>query len=196
MNKEYFFISKPRCASTHIYEGLTNWDDTVNGSKLYYHMTAQTMKNMFKNTFDHKFSFAVVRNPYDLVLSWYNEHKKNKYNKLTRRFYEMPLEEWIDAGCRTHWNHLSFNPLHQYKWVCNNNGKLLVSHIMKLENYDKEIVTVCKRIQIHLPKDVTTKKISGARRNASLNKYILTNKQKNQIYTLFKNDFDLFGYSK
>ena len=30
MNKEYFFISKPRCASTHIYEGLTNWNDKIN----------------------------------------------------------------------------------------------------------------------------------------------------------------------
>ena len=46
MNKEYFFISKPRCASTHIYEGLTNWNDKINGNKQYYHFTSKQMENI------------------------------------------------------------------------------------------------------------------------------------------------------
>ena len=79
MNKDYFFISKPRCASTHLYEGLTNWNDNINGNKPFYHLTSKHMINIFKQKYSSSFSFSVVRNPYSLILSWYNEHRKDRY---------------------------------------------------------------------------------------------------------------------
>ena len=81
MNIDYFFISKPRCASTHIYEGLTNWDDKIDGNKKYYHFTAKKMKSIFKD-YDKKISFAVVRNPYERMVSYYHFHKSSQYKYL------------------------------------------------------------------------------------------------------------------
>lgn len=65
----------------------------------------------------------MVRHPYELVLSWYNEHRKERYEKSTKDFYNITLEKWIDKGCPTHWKRFKYNPIHQYKWVCNNNDK-------------------------------------------------------------------------
>lgn len=196
MNKEYFFISKPRCASTHIYEGLTNWDDKINGNKPYYHFTSQKMITIFKNDFKQKFSFSVVRHPYDLVLSWYNEHRKERYEQSTKDFYNITLEKWINMGCPTHWKHFKFNPLHQHKWVCNNNDKVIVSYLIKLENYNEEIKYVYEEIKKYLPKDITIESIQNTRKNESSNTHILTEKQKEKIYKIFQKDFELFGYSK
>ena len=196
MNKEYFFISKPRCASTHIYEGLTNWNDKINGNKPYYHLTTKEMANIFKNDFLHKFSFSVIRNPYDLVLSWYNEHRKERYDKSTKDFYNITFEKWLDMGCPTHWNHFKYNPLHQYKWVCNDNNEIIVSYLIRLENYNEEIIYVYEKIKTHLPKNITINTIKTTRKNESSNTHILTEKQKEKIYRLFQKDFELFGYSK
>ena len=108
MNQNFFFISKPRCASTHLFEGLTGWNDSIHGNKPCYHVPAYEMKKLFRDKFANSFSFSVIRNPYDLVLSWYNEHRKERYEKHIRDFYNIPFEKWIDLGCPTHWKHLSF----------------------------------------------------------------------------------------
>jgi len=196
MNKEYFFISKPRCASTHIYEGLTNWNDKLNGGKPYYHSTAMKMRRLFPTKFDKSFSFSVIRNPYDLVVSWYNEHRKEKYELQTRRFYDMSLDTWINKGCPTHWKHHGFNPLCQYRWVYDQHGRLMVSYLIRLENYKVDMTYVYQTIHKYLPKNVTLETISKTRKNESVSNQDqpLSPQQKDKIYKLFKKDFELFGY--
>ena len=203
MNKEYFFISKPRCASTHIYEGLTNWNDQVNGGKPYYHSTAMKMRRLFPNKFKKSFSFSVIRNPYDLVVSWYNEHRKEKYELQTRRFYNMSLGTWIDKGCPTHWRHHVFNPLCQWKWVYDQHNNQIVSYLIRLENYSEGMNYVYQTIHKYLPKNVTLDTISKTRKNESsvtqqsqqqFQQQSLTPSEKVKIYKLFQKDFELFGY--
>ena len=196
MNKNYFFISKPRCASTHIYEGLTNWDDKINGGKPYYHLTSEEIINIFKNKYLNSFSFSVIRNPYDLILSWYNEHKKDSYEENIKHFYSITLDEWIKKGCPTHWKHFKFNPLHQYKWIYNENNKLLVSYLIRLENYNNDIKFVYEKIKNNLPKNITIETILNTRKNESISSHNLSQEQKDIIYNLFKKDFELLGYSK
>ena len=63
MNIDYFFISKPRCASTHIYEGLTKWNDEIDGNKKYYHYTSTSQKflsDLYK-CFHHKYCHPLFR---------------------------------------------------------------------------------------------------------------------------------------
>ena len=154
------------------------------------------MVNIFKNDFVHKFSFSVVRHPYNLVLSWYNEHRKEKYEKSTKDFYNITLEKWIEIGCPTHWKHFKFNPLHQYKWICNENDKIIVTYLINLENYDEGIKYVYDKIQNYLPKNITIESIKQTRKNETNSNDKLSNKQKDMIYKLFKKDFELFGYQK
>jgi hypothetical protein len=194
MNKDYYFISKPRCASTHIYEGLTNWDDKVNGGKPFYHLTASQMKFKFRN-FDKKYSFSVIRHPYDLVVSWYNEHRKERYEKHVRNFYSCSFDKWLEKGCPTHWKHFNFNPLHQYLWLYKND-QLLVKYLIRMETFNKDIQTVYDKIKDHLVKEITIESISRTRKNESNNEIQLSESQKEIIYKLFEKDFKLFDYEK
>lgn len=196
MNQEYFFISKPRCASTHLYEGLTNWNDKTHGNKPFYHITANQMKNIFKDKYKNSFSFSVVRHPYELVLSWYNEHRKSRYEQSVKNFYNISVDEWINKGCPTHWSHSPFNPLHQHKWVYDSNEVLLVSFLIRMEDYDNGINYVYHQIQPHLHSSVTIDTMNQTRKNESSNKVELTEEQKKKIYQLFKKDFELFGYKR
>jgi hypothetical protein len=195
MNKDYFFISKPRCASTHLYEGLTGWDDRVNGGKPYYHLPASDVQHIFKDQYDSSFSFSVIRNPYDLVLSWYNEHRKQRYERDTQGIYNLPIDKWISRGCPTHWKNLPFNPLHQHRWLYNND-QLLVSYLIRIEDYDNGIQYVYDKIKPYLKSDITVESISQTRKNEAPNMIELTEEQKDKLYELFKKDFELFGYSK
>ena len=196
MNQEYFFISKPRCASTHLYEGLTNWNDKTHGNKPFYHVTANQMKNVFKDKYKNSFSFSVIRHPYELVLSWYNEHRKPRYEQSVKDFYNISVDEWINKGCPTHWSHSPFNPLHQHKWVYDSNDVLSVSYLIRMEDYNKGINYVYHQIQPYLHSSVTLNTINETRKNESSNKVELTEEQKNKIYNLFKKDFDLLNYNR
>ena len=195
MNNKYFFISKPRCASTFIFEGLTNWNDKKNGSKPFYHLTASEMKKR-KPQYNKSFSFAVIRNPYDLVCSWYYEHRKDKYEVSTKNIYSVSLDDWINSGCPTHWKHLDFNPLHQYKWVYDKDNRLLVSYLFKIENFNDGIENVYKKVKPFLNNDITLDTIKLNRKNESLEEKNLNSNQKEKIYNIFKKDFIMFNYEK
>ena len=121
MNQEYFFISKPRCASTHLYEGLTNWNDKTHGNKPFYHITANQMKNVFKEKYKNSFSFSVIRHPYELVLSWYNEHRKPRYEQSVKDFYNISVDEWITKDV------LLIGHIHHLILYINTNGYMIAT---------------------------------------------------------------------
>lgn len=196
MNRDYFFISKPRCASTHVFEGLTNWNDKINGNKPYYHVPAISLKNRLKENYTRRFSFGIVRNPYDLVISWYKEHRKERYEENIKSFYSISLDDWINKGCPTHWKHFPFNPLLQHKWLYDNNDNILVSSVIKLENYNNEIVVLYERLKKYLPENVSIESIKQTRKNETNENFILTSSQKEKIYNMFKKDFIIFHYNK
>ena len=111
-----------------------------------------------------------------------------------KEFYNISIDEWINKGCPTHWSHSQFNPLHQHKWVYDNNDVLLVSFLIRMEDYDNGINFVYHQIQPHLQSSVTLDTVNQTRKNESSNKVELTEEQKNKIYHVFKKDFELFGY--
>jgi hypothetical protein len=63
--------------------------------------------------------FISIRHPYELVRSWYAHHRSHV-------FYPPSFEEWVLAGCHTHWERPEHrklnpwwdgtNPLHQIEW--------------------------------------------------------------------------------
>jgi hypothetical protein len=172
------------------------WNDERDGSKPFYHIPANHLIYRFGDKFKNSYSFSVIRHPYDLILSWYNEHRKERYEAPVREFYDISLEEWIKRGCPTHWKGLHFNPLHQYKWVCDGNNNIIVSKLIRMENYENDFNEVYHNIKAYLPSNVTNESIRSTRRNESCSKNQLTVNMKEGIYELFKEDFRVFGYKK
>ena len=137
------FVSKPRCASSSVFNYIYEWDDKKSGEKPLYHMPAsKMMKRLGAEFWYTRPSFAIVREPKELLISWYLHHKNGlKPSRKVKDFYPNSFEEWIDIGNPTHWenklasrlNLFSVRPLFQSKWVFKKND-LLVSKIIRLED--------------------------------------------------------------
>ena len=138
--KKIIFISKPRCGSTSIFNFLYSWDDKIKGTKPLYHTKAKNFINVVgKDFFYKKDSFGIVRDPKDLLSSWFHHHKYGKkISNKVKNFYPESFDSWVMNGYVTHWQNkwerkLKINnPLFQHKWLCKNK-KFLVKKVFKLE---------------------------------------------------------------
>ena len=195
LDKNYLFISKPRCASTSIYNTVFNWDDAVNGSKNNYHWTASDTKDFIGNEkWNEKFTFACIRNPYTLVLSWYNNHKyKPTIPDSVKDFYPDSIDEWVlERDCQTHWQKTGWSyhmykcsPLEQRQWVYDKNNNLIVNFLISYENINEHFDYIKKKCFLN---------IELVHANCSNNKQDLSSDVRNRIYQLFEPDFSTFGY--
>lgn len=180
------FVSKPRCASTTVFNYLYKWDDKVDGIKPMYHMLANNMRSKIKN-WETTFKFGIVRNPYDLTASWYYHHKTTpRVTQSVKIFYPDTFEEWVDSGFPTHWNKnhgWKTNPLKQKQWLYDRD-KLIVDKVIRLENINEEFEEVKANVNMH--KELT---INNPSSKEEIDKALL-----NKIYDYFKEDFITFKY--
>tara|TARA_Y100001970_G_scaffold282917_1_gene396913 strand:+ start:898 stop:1488 length:591 start_codon:yes stop_codon:yes gene_type:complete len=137
------FVSKPRCASTAIFEHIYEWDDNTDGAKPLYHCTAFDMLSRVGVPYWISIpSFAIVRSPQSLVESWFMHHKHgSRPSQDVKSQYPDTIEEWIDGGFCTHWDSSwtssgqLANPLPQKQWV-DHLDKQLVTMVLRLEDLD------------------------------------------------------------
>ena len=137
------FVSKPRCASTSIFEHVYDWNDSENGGKPLYHSAAIDMISAVGVPYWVSVpSFAMVRHPEELVKSWYMHHKFGKRPSAeVKSQYPETIDEWIEGGFKTHWDSswtcagaLS-SPLPQRQWV-DHRDQQLVTMVIRLEDMD------------------------------------------------------------
>ena len=199
------FISIPKCATKTILRMFAlgrnrdnHYKEESNQHVIYEnHQRLKILEERFD--LDKKFVFTFVRNPYDRIKSWYN------YHITTEPYKSQTLNEWIQNGCPTHWKvqnqtnwrKENLSPLLQYNFV---DGKTKVDFIGKIENFEED----CKLIIIKLNKLFEDygleKRISyktlQANRSTDQTKEQITDENKELIYTMFRQDFDYFGYKK
>lgn len=199
------FISIPKCATKTILRMFAlgrnrdnHYKEESNQHVIYEnHQRLKILEERFD--LDNKFVFTFVRNPYDRIKSWYN------YHITTEPYKSQTLNEWIQSGCPTHWKAQNqtnwrkenLSPLLQYNFV---DGKTKVDFIGKIENFEED----CKLIIIKLNKLFEDygleKRISykslQANRSTDQTKEQITAENKELIYTMFRQDFDYFGYKK
>ena len=89
----------------------------------------------FSNNWDEYFKFAFVRNPWDLLVSWYNYDKRGyrKFKKyiLNKAWYE---PKHLFKGC--------------FDRISDNNGNIIVDFVGRFENIREDFQYVCKQIGI------------------------------------------------
>tara|TARA_X000000368_G_scaffold112523_2_gene87765 strand:- start:3820 stop:4437 length:618 start_codon:yes stop_codon:yes gene_type:complete len=197
------FISIPKCASKTILQmfelGNNRDNHHEDGSQKYIIYENHQRLKILENKFDLKnvYTFAFVRHPYDRIKSWYFYHKATKE-------CQVPLNEWIENGCKTHWitqnktnwKDEELSPLLQYNFI---DGNKKLDYIGKIENFEDDCKNIISELNSLLEKNNLPKRIkyTNIKINTSNRGHDdITDENKLLIYKMFKKDFDYFGYEK
>ena len=192
MKRNITFIHIPKCGGTSI--GAMDLCGRVH---YFGHDTRNKNFQYFKDSDQRKlseFSFTFVRNPWDRLVSAYEYLKAGKSNygdqKDFLHFFShfKSFEDLI-----LNWDDIFFDQIHfkqQYKWICDDHGKLLPDFIGKIENFQKDFSQVCDMINIPHQTVLNKNTINHSHYRTYYNK--ITQKI---IAEKYKEDIDKFKYT-
>jgi hypothetical protein len=106
------------------------------------HLHAKTTKEIYKEHWGEYFTFSFVRNPWDLMVSWYVFRQKPQ--KLNLDFREFLTEYEI----RQKWAHWLPKSLLYTDWLLQKDGTELVDFIGRFETLQQDFNTICDKIGI------------------------------------------------
>ena len=176
---KFIFISRPRCASTYMRKILTPFSDILSSSipPFHHHATALELEKHFNESslnWNEFFSFTTMRNPYDMMVSYY-EFFKPDINGIYRfeesrdgKTYNpnslMEFNNRIKTG-KTHHRYSirngkvitntwvnGFSKLTLDNAIFGKDGKSVVNEIIKVEDIEHSLELVLKKINIPMPK--------------------------------------------
>ena len=183
---EYIYISIPKTGSNSIHK--------IFGHSQFNHKTANTIKKKIGDlNYNQRISFCFIRNPIDLVKSWYYYHKysPNVIRSEVKQFYPDTIEEWVfDMKCKTHWEgndhriqnpdwDLS-NPLYQTNWIKDTTGSVIVDKVFAFDDIEHHIFDMFNQ-------SITIENKSNK------DDYILRPETENKIAAMFSEDIMFYN---
>lgn len=213
---------------THLDKLFGRYDDAAGKHFTLQHMTCREILThgfLPKDEFDRLFKFTMVRNPYSrcagLYFYWGGAEKWGDYESFLSHLVGLDMDSYDHSAGHVD-NTYHFLP--QYKYVCDDQGDLLVDFVCRFESRHQDMQTLFGRIGFDA-KNVTIKsgKYRGLRRFVwwyqqharnliglrNLMTFLLNVRQKKKdrkyhgMYTdatrllvrqIYAKDFDLFGY--
>ena len=154
------------------------------------HKTAlEKIKYMGKKRWNKKFTFTIVRNPFDKVVSHYCYRIRT--NQLNMRVDNISFKEWVhltyDRKDKKYYDiHRMFMP--QCDWISDKNGNVIVDYICRYENLREDFAYVCNEIDV----DVTLPRTNATEHDHYYKYY--DNYTQKVINSWFKKDIKKFGY--
>jgi hypothetical protein len=197
--QKFIFIHIPKTAGTSVFNALKlfvlwqyiatrilhkfNISPPFDPIPFPSHATAtELIEAMGKETFDLYFSFAIVRNPWDLQVSLYKyilREEKHHHHSLVKSFAN--FDKYLEWRC-------SEEVILQKDFIYSKEGELLVDFVGRFENLEADFAKICDRIGIST---------SLPRLNVSNTKpyqEYYNEKTKELLRETFKEDIDLLGY--
>jgi len=132
---------------------------------------------------DYK-TIATVRRPYERILSCYFYNGKSK-NFTFEEFITQQLESCANISLDRKYACSHFAPQFFYTHL----DDYVVDHIIKLENFKKDCTDAGLNVNYHYSKTVGTKDYKNY-----MDAY--NQKTKDIVYSIYKEDFKLYGYGK
>lgn len=140
-NNKFIFIHIPKTGGSSVEQAL-KWIEPRHHTLKFYDK---------KYDIREYYKFTIVRNPWDLVVSWHTFHKK--YNKIRAELRE--FSEWVTNGMPTHWDNKKIDgtmwgdPLDYSQWIDRFSD---YDYIARTETLQADFDIICN--QINIPKRV------------------------------------------
>jgi hypothetical protein len=191
--KPRVLIAVPKTAGTSISQSLFPRFKYRN-----HHPTASAYKMVLGDElFTRCFKMAFVREPYSRLQSAFHYLKSKQCNLHDMQFaqtalapfktFEQFVEHYLDERSIHSWMH--FVP--QYKYLCDQNGYLLVDFLGKYECLAIDYAKVCDILGTKANLQNHNRGAASSTIMAEANKDAL----KNKVYTLYRADYEMFGYN-
>jgi hypothetical protein len=149
--------------------------------KFYSHMGAGEIKSKLDATFwANAFKFTIERHPYEKVVS--------------AAFYKLGLKRPTEEFPKMLKKILRKQSYATFRYYSIDN-QVIVDDIVKLENLRPDLERVAKKIGVTLPDELPRMK-SHVRQDERPAREILTQSQKDEVYHVCKQEFDLLGYER
>ncbi len=157
--------------------------------QLYYppHASAQWLRRRIgAERYDRAFSFAIVRNPFDQMVSRYEYIRLKATHHAHEAANRLGFKEFLKYQKRRNLNY--FRP--QLSYVSEGGGSVIVSKLYRFEDFDNVLPDVCQRLGLPAPESVPHKNPS---KRESLVKYY-DDETIDMIRKSFRADLETFGY--
>ncbi|MEO1701634.1 MAG: sulfotransferase family 2 domain-containing protein [Pseudomonadota bacterium] len=152
------------------------------------HVDATWVRNRIgAEMFDNMFTFAVVRNPYDQVVSRYLFIKRRQNHHAHKAANRLNFSDFIRREARKDFNFTKT----QFSKITDRAGREILSKVYRFENYAAILPDVLEQIGLPKPEKIPHEKQSV--REPYQAYYDTRSRQFVEKY--FKKDLDYFGYS-
>ena len=188
-NAGILFIHIPKNAGTSINHSLYG--------KSIGHFTALEFRQVAKKEFKNLYKFAIIRNPFDRLISAFSFVQEGLYKEMidrpsilkTRKIIQlkgMNINDFILQWLPENGNYIDFVFMPQTHFICDKKKKIMVDKLIKFEEINKLEEIILRETGI------TLKKISKKNKTQKQQIYNLSDASKEYIRKLYKQDFELF----
>ena len=142
----YYYIHIPKTAGTAITRALGT-------PKHNHHISLLWRDVVGQECWDQSFTFAFVRNPWDMIVSWFYYHKLQNF-----AYQSISFEDWILDGMVTHWEvnkkrdwheqYHSNDPLNQLLYITDESGDIMVDFVGRFERLQEDFSKVCLELSV------------------------------------------------
>lgn len=204
---KFVFLSKPRTGSTSVRRMLNQYSDVICDrrgqpeSGFHPHLNWEAATELFVEKgwdFSSYFSFATLRNPWGLTVSFYSFFKPDavgRYNFMSNydETTSMPFTEWVQAG-RT-WNiakkswRKDISGFGIEAFAFDSEGKQRVDEIFPIEEIDGLAEVISEIVQ----EKILPKHVNKSDRASDYRKYYDL-ESRDRVAQLFTKDIEIGGY--
>lgn len=130
------------------------------------------------------YSFVFVRNPYDWAVSTYFYLRHLVQHPLHNKVMSMDFEEYIK------WT-IAQKPDRLSDWLTDDQGKIIVSYVGRLEHLDDDLVKICGKLEIPFEKAPHINASPGRKKDY---REYYSEQTRKLVGDYFAADIEMFGY--
>ena len=185
------FVHVPKAAGTSVNKALYG--------RTLGHYSAVEIQSKFPSLYDRAFTFSLVRNPWDRVLSAYRfacvgrtdsmgVRKPSQYHIPEFESFERFVCEWLP---KQNIENLDFIFRPQSMFVCDCFGQVIVDHLGRVEEMDETVKVLSERLEkkITIRNENSTRALGKDYRSAYVRPEMVE-----VVQSVYSQDVNLFGY--